>query len=288
MNKTLMMILYVVLGLTVTGCIETQMLVTVNSDGSGTIEERMLMSKMVIGMLEGMGDAFKQEGEESASDEAAAEEPKEPFSMFSEKDVAERAAKMGAGVKLVSYEEVESSTGKGYAARFAFDDINAINMDQNPGSALPDMPGEETSAEEKEERVHFQFTPGSPARLVITPFIDEEEVEEEIEEVPEDEDSGESGEGDMEFEQMKEFFRGMRMSLAVKVNGDIEETNAQFVDGSTITLIDFNFDQMLDNPEAMEALEKSDQMSPAAAQELLKGIKGIKFDIDDEIVVTFD
>ncbi len=287
MNRVFYTVLLAMLGLTVSGCIETQMLVSVNSDGSGTIEERMLMNKMVIGMLEGMGDAFKVEGEEEDSDEPV--EQAEPFSMFSEDDVAERAEKMGAGVKLVSYEEVESATGTGYSARFTFDDINAINMDQNPGSALPDMPGEEQSAEEKEERIHFQFTPGSPARLVIKPFIEEEEIEEEItEDMPEDEQSDEPGESDMEFEQMKELFRGMRMTLAIKVNGNIEETNAQFVDGSTITLIDFNFDQMLDNPEALKVLEKSEEMSPAAAQEVLKGIEGIKFDIDDEIVVTFD
>ena len=49
-------------------------LVTVNSDGSGTIEERMLMSKMVIGMLEGMGDAFKVEGEEGDAVEEETDE----------------------------------------------------------------------------------------------------------------------------------------------------------------------------------------------------------------------
>jgi hypothetical protein len=285
MNKIYGAVLALIIAFATSGCIETQMLVTVNEDGSGEIEERILMNGMVAGMLKGMSESMSMEGEEGGSDEA-----KTTFELFKKSEVIERAEKMGTGVKLVSYEKVETSAGTGYNAYYSFDDINTVRVNQNPGSSMPDMPGEESGSSEEEEFVLFQFTPGSPARLLITPPTNESKGSAEV---SEDEDSGEdsgedSDEGIMGFEQMKELFRGMRVRVAVKINGDIQETNAMFVDGSTITLMDFEFDKLLDNPEIMKQLENADNMSPAAAQELMKDIPGVKFDIANEISVTFD
>ncbi len=270
------------------GCIETNTLIRVNKDGSGTVSETVKMNRMVYGMISGMAgsmkEAFNAEGEEGAE----ADEPPKDEPPFSEEKAREQAEKMGAGVELRSYEDIKDNASIGYVAEYSFDNINELRVNQNPGAAMPSMDGESEGEEgEDEEFVLFSFTPGSPARLEITPPQGEEEEEVEVEtEGSEEEQAAEEGMGG--FEQMKELFRGMRMRIALAFEGSIEETNASYVDGNTVTLIDMDFDTILDNPDALKQLEASEKMSPAEAKEVLHGIPGIKFDTAEHIVVTFD
>ena len=46
---------------------------------------------------------------------------------------------------------------------------------------------------------------------------------------------------------MKPFLSEMSFSVAVKVDGSISNTNASFVDGNTITVMDFDMGKILDN-----------------------------------------
>lgn len=283
----------------VSGCIETSTLVRVNRDGSGTVKETIKMNKMVVGMMKGMAssmqDAFQAEGAEGEENATAGSDtPPKDEALFSEEKARAQAEKMGAGVELLSYEEIEDNASTGYTAVYTFDNINELRVNQNPGASMPSMPGESESegeGEGDEEYVLFAFTPGSPATLEITPPQDDEEetqeetMEEEMD-MEGDEESADEGMGG--FEQMKEFFRGMRLKIALEFAGGIEETNATYVDGNTVTLIEMDFDTLLENPDALEKLEQSEKMSPAEAKEILHDIPGIKFDTADRIVVTFN
>lgn len=280
------------------GCIETQLLVKIRNDGSGTIHETIRMKKdlgamfqaMAMGMKEGLEEAGMdvKEGETAPpSDDALAGSLLE---MFNDEEIRAHAAKMGNGVRYVSHEMIDTDEHAGYQAEYAFDDINTVHVSQDPGANLPEFPGNEGEGDTQDELVAFSFTPGNPARLVIRPPQDsdadaaadaaaEESTPES--ETPADEESAEG------MEQMKEFFRGMRLRIAVAVDGRIQETNASFVDGSTVTLMDLDFDALLDNPELFKSMQNAEQMGPSAVMEMMKKIPGLKMETEKEVSVTF-
>ncbi len=275
----------VLLGVLTTGCIETHMLITVEKDGSGTVQERVVMNNMVVGIMQGMA---KSMGGEDVENEA-------PDQLFSREKALDQAAEMGEGVELVSYEEVSDASGTGYVAVFSFTDINTLRVKQDPGESMPTMPGEAEEAEpvegEENEHIFFAFEPGSPARLTITPPETDEEEEEEIETEVEVEEEAEDAENQIQlggFEQMAQFMRGMHVSMVVQVRGDIVETNAQFVDGPKITIMDIDFDKLIDDPEKLKELEAAEEKGPAAVQNILKDIPGMKVDVSEDIFVTFN
>ena len=272
------------LGMLTTGCIETHMLITVEKDGSGTVQERVVMNNMVVGMMQGMAKSMGgEDAETGTSDE-----------LFSREDVLEQAAEMGEGVELVSFEEIEEAGGTGYVAVFSFDDINTLRVKQDPGESMPTMPGEaeeeEPMEEDESEHIFFAFEPGSPARLTITPpEMEEQEDEEEIElEVEEEEGDAENQVQLGGFEQMAQFMRGMHISMVVHVRGSIVETNAQYAEDSKITIMDIDFDKVIDNPEKLKELEAAEEKGPAATMDILRDIPGMKLDLSEDIFVTFN
>lgn len=287
MRRLYTMVFAVLLGALTTGCIETHMLITVEKDGSGTVQERVVMNNMVVGMMQGMA---KSMGGEDVETEGTDE-------LFSREKVLKQAAEMGEGVELVSYEEVEEAGGTGYVAVFSYEDINTLRVKQDPGESMPTMPGEAEEEESMEEdengHIFFAFEPGSPARLTITPpeMDEEDEEEEEMEiEVEVEEEEGDA-ENQMELggmEQMAQFMRGMHVSMAVHVRGNILKTNAQFVEGSKITIMDIDFDKLIDDPEKLKELEAAEDKGPAAVQNILKDIPGMKIDVGEDIFVTFE
>ena len=280
-----------------TGCIETQLLVTVNSDGSGDIRETVKMKKAITEMMRDISVDMKASMQEEGADAEAGESEPEAVAeaeadvdmqFFTEEEIREAAAEMGQGVRYVSHEMIDTEEHTGYVAVYAFDDVNTILVNEDPAQNIPDMPGTESEGGAgAEEKVAFSFTPGSPARLVIRIPEDPDEATEEAEaeETPEQETEEENAEG---LEQMKEFFRDMRMLLQVRVNGDITGTNASYVDGSTVTVMDVDFNVLLDDEETLKKLQDAEYKGPSGAKELLKNVPGLRVETEKEVTVTFE
>lgn len=304
-------LLFLVATFILTGCIETQMLVTVKKDGSGTIRETLKMKKAMLEPLKEMAAAMKEATEEigeepsdaprndARQDETDQDATPPSLDIFSDQEIRGNAAKLGRGVRYVSHEMHDDDEMQGYTALYSFDDINTVHVNQNPGASVPTLPGGEEMMESDEELVLFSFTPGNPATLVIRPPKGDEsesaaaqgepEEEETDEQQTSDEQQTTEGEqsGEEGFEQMKEFLRDMKVLVQVAVEGKIAQSNATYIDGSTITVIDLNFNSLIDDPELLKKLEKSDEMGPAAAKEMLKNIPGIRVETEEEITVTF-
>ncbi len=274
------------------GCIETQVLVTVNDDGSGTIREYVKMNKLMLAPLQEMAQQMKQAAEESGADTEQDAVSMEPFS---DKSVRENAAKLGKGVRYVSHEKLDTEEAAGYTAMYAFDNIEAVRISQDPAAAVPELGESEGGADMEAEGegeadgefVVFGFTPGNPATLLIrSPEQGADESEETgVEEESSADDEGQNAEEG--FEQMKEFFRDMKLVVQVAVDGKIAETNASYVDGSTVTLMDIDFNKILDDPEMLSQLKDAEDMDPKAAKELLKKIPGLRVETEDVVTVKF-
>jgi len=260
------------------GCFQVETTVRVNTDGSGTVEERMLMSDMVISQIDEMAKAF-----------AGPEGKSEPFSLHDVKALRKRADEMGAGVKFVSSKAVSGDGYTGYRAIYSFRDINKLMLSQEG----PKKPGEEAGAPGKAggKPFLFRFTPGKEARLLIIPPQNERtEQKAEPQAGSQPAAVGQEGKPALTPEQEREaaeMLKGMRFSLAIEVNGKVMASNATYREGGRITVFEFDLGKMGADPEKLLLLKKVDPNNFAEARELMKAFPGIKVDINDRLEVTF-
>jgi hypothetical protein len=255
------------------GCFQVSTVVRVNPDGSGTVLETMLLSKKMIAQMNEMMQGFA--GESGAKPE--------PIELFEPAKLKAQAAGMGKGVTYLSGVKSETAEYSGYTATYAFRDINSLRLGQKSGESsgaggqAPSMP------------VLFHFRKGSPATLTIEQPR-EKSPEKGVEEQAGKVDSPPAAKGaisDEEAKQLAEMFLGMKMALAVEVNGTIVETNATHRDGGRITIIDFDLAKFGSSLPQMEKLKRLKGSSAADAKELLKDFPGVKVDLNDRLKVVF-
>ncbi|MCB2206439.1 hypothetical protein KQI65_16970 [bacterium] len=302
MKRTIPILAFIVTILFTTGCIETHTLIQLKKDGSGTMKETVKMNKAVAGMLQGMGEsmknAFEDQGADDGEDMEPAESPEPPEPMFSEEEVREKMENMGPGVELLAYEDIDEGGSIGYTATYSFPDINELRVSEDPESSMPASDEDEIAEMEmseeqgKDDFLQFHLAPGSPAELEI--IIPEKEEKETIDVEVADGEDADGGEGEdggqdmMENIDMKQFFRGMRIYIGIEFEGSIQETNAHFVDGNIITLMDVDLDKVIAQEGAFEELQKSNSMNPADARDLLSTIPGVRVETENTVNVTFD
>ncbi len=80
----------------------------------------------------------------------------------------------------------------------------------------------------------------------------------------------------------------MRFSYKVNFNGTITDTDALYVDNSTVTLIEIDFDKLMENPEAFAELENLQEGNPSETIKAMKDLEGIKAEMKDLITVAFE
>jgi len=268
-----------------TGCIDVETLVKVKADGSGTVDEKVLMKKELVSMMKSMGASL-----------GASEEGESDFSLLDREELEQDAQAMGPGVTLVSAEAVSTDKGEGYLARFAFEDINTLRLNQNPGDRAPSEggTGDGPEAGKKKEPVSFSFTPGDEPLLVIRPPA-EEKASEGIDAKKMSDKAGTEETGDAADEaaqaqammMMQQMFDGLRVAIHLEVEGEIVETNATYRDGSRVTLMEMDFSKLIQDPERFQAFVKSDPDSLEDSKELMKDLPGAKVDLNEEIVIRF-
>lgn len=268
--KAIKPIVILVLSLALMGCFESLVLIHVNKDGSGTIEETVVVSDSFMELMKSFG-------------EPGSEEEEQPEDTVDEEQLAQKAAGMGEGVRLVSAEPVRTDRGSGYKAIYSFSNINDIRVNQNPGENVtaPSM-GEEEEAP-VEEWLRFDFKQGGTATLEI--LYPQEPVIEEQEESAE-------GEVDMEsnpemMDMMRQLYQDMHIGLAVEVDGTITDTNASYVDGSKVTLMDVDFAKILEDEEKFKELLSANPKTIEEMKEVIQDNPGIRVEIAENIRISF-
>ena len=246
-------------------CFELSSVISVNNDGSGSVEETTYVSAQVKAMLGSMKAGGGQPG--------GGGDMKMDLLPTKEK-AAEKAKKMGDGVTVKSHEEVKAPDGReGVKVVYAFTDINKINYE--PG----DM--KDKGADGKKEKP-FAISGGT---LTITNHDSKKAKAEK-------KDDGAPKPSAAELEQqmamMRPMLAGMKMSFKVKAAGGIASTDATHVAGDTITIMEMNFDQLLAKPEGVKKfaeMAENKDMSPAEAAEAFKGLDGVKIEPKEKVTV---
>ncbi len=259
------------------GCFDVETVVRVRPDGSGVVEERMLMGGELIAMAKQMQAMSGEQGQTNT--------------LYKREELEERATAMGSGVSLVSVEPLVDEEREGYKAVFAFPDVNKLKLNQNPGDKAPSGAGMQSQgAQKQEEPITFTFKPGPTPELVVhSPGVKPGEGGGKP-------SSGSAGKGasaqdeaaaQMAMAMMKEMFKDLRISMAVEVEGRIIETNATFQEGSRVTLMEMDFGKLLANAEKFEEFAKSSPETLADAKAIMQDLEGIKAELNPEVSIRF-
>lgn len=276
--KTLRLLLTAVLfTLGLTGCLQIENVVKVQTDGSGTVDVKVVMGKAALAQIEQMTAGFGELGGGKKEDKPAAK----AFDLLDETKLKDAAGKMGEGVTFVSARKIETETGSGFLATYAFKDINKLKLDQNPSDVMPTPGGKKGGAGgSKTEPVTFKFTKGSPAELLVKmPTPDVKAAAKKKEDA--------AGMEDMAMQMMQQMFKDMKISMAVEVAGAIKETNAEYTEGSRVTLMEMDFNRLLANPEKFKKLAKENPKTLQESKALMKGIDGVKVETAPEVKIKF-
>ncbi len=263
MKHPLALAVLITVSFALTSCFEVSSVLTVNKDGSGIIEETTLLSAQIKAMMATLP---------KASPDAGAGEGSMKMDILPTKAKAEeKAKKMGAGVALKSFEEVKAPDGReGVKVTYSLSDVSKVNYE--PG----DMKAKTEGAP------MFGFNDGT--LTINTPQDSAKKPEEPKSTTP----KPSLDEMAQQMAMMKPMLAGMRMSFKVKAANGIASTDATHVEGDTITLMDMNFDKLLEKPDGMkkfaEMAEKKDMSSKDAA-EAFKGLDGIKIEGKEKVTV---
>ena len=108
----------------------------------------------------------------------------------------------------------------------------------------------------------------------------------------EKEEESSQGEADLDsnpemMDMMRQLYQDMHLRIAVEVDGRITETNASYVDGSTVTLMDVDFGKILQDEEKFKELLQANPRTIEEMKELVKDNPGIKVEIEDSIRIDF-
>ncbi len=255
-------LLVVLIGTTaLTACLNITTLVKVKPDGSGTVEQTTLVNTTALKAI--APGAEKQVGGGGQINKA---------------DLEATAARMGKGVKLVSAEPMKGDNGfEGTKAIYAFDDINQIQISQDPnisGSTTGRLSTEPTS----DDPVKFKLTRGAGTSTLTINYIDKPSGTRAV---------NPAGGGDtpdlsnpMIMNMLKTMFQGFEVNIGLEVVGSIVKTNAEYVSGPRITLLELDLASVLADEAKFKELQS--KLGPdASLSELkpyLKDIKGIKID----------
>ncbi len=250
----------------ITSCLSSGIDITVNKDGSGEIVQTFKVLKEYT--------AFMNLDDESNSDP----------NMINEMELGQIAAAMGKGVTLRKVEPMsEESLYAGYKAYFDFTDISKVKTSITPMMAPGMMDTEES------DLVSFDFKQGKTSILTIISYPEiEEDSEEYSDEYPEEDletaDSGMDDEGMIE--QFKQAYKTMHFWFKVKVNGTISDSNAFYTDSSTATIMDMNFEKIVEDDKLFTELTSDQNSDLDEYKEELEKI-GVKIDDQEIIEIRF-
>jgi hypothetical protein len=261
-----------------TGCLQSDTVISIKPDGSGTLKETFLMNKMFVQQMQAMMQQMVGEmGEPEQGAPAKAGE--KSFDLFDEAKLRAKASELGEGVSYISGKKVTTETLEGYQAVYAFKDINKLKLNQNPGDNVPSAPGEQKSAsDKKKEFIEFRFTKGAPSSLIIKmPSAKTDPAENKVQEETEKPKPDEQQEKQM-MEQMRMMFQDMKIAMSIDVQGSLVETNATHVEGSRITLMEMDFGKLLAMPEKFKEFSMAQPETLEETKKFMEMIPGIKVD----------
>jgi hypothetical protein len=250
---------------------DTSTKITVKTDGSGTIEKTIVLSSHLAEFAQSMGMKMDRGSLEQG--------------MLNEEGLKAEAAQMGTGVAFVSAQKITTAKGNGYRALYSFTDVTKLKINRNPVGDVTIPSGDSGGAggssgdqANAPEYLTFAFAKGTPAVLTIT----EPKVQRQT--------TGTASTQAVDASQLaslKPLYSDLRIALSIEVQGKISETNAAYVSGSTVTLMDMDFGVILADDAMVKKLSSMQTQSIAEVEALVKSMPGVKLDTQESVRIAF-
>jgi hypothetical protein len=206
------------------------------------------------GLMAGTGGQFKQSG-----------------GVLNEAEFERAGERMG--VRPVSLTPMTEGGFEGAKAIYAFDDISKVRVDQDPQMTGPaGGPSARTAASNP---IRFGLV-RQGATSVLTITVDENAADAATARA-QDAPSLDSIDPAM-MQMIKTMFDGFRILIDVEVDGKIVKTNADYVSGSRITLLEVDMAGVFADEAKLRVLQSKVQPGVSVSELLpyLKDIKGVK------------
>jgi hypothetical protein len=275
-------------------CLEHTVLLKLRPDGSGELIETSLVKGQMLEMARAM-TAMEGEGEGGGLMASQADEKRA--------EAEARAARLGEGVTFVSWEPISEEGKEGEHIVYRFDDVTKLNLQPGPDSG----DGGEAPMTGPGESIRFRLADLGAGRSRLVAVFGEESAPEgtvaeggadELETASAEDAAGTDDMAGMEdmaeamgagmMEMMKPFLQGMKMRVVVEVEGEVLETDAPFSEGSQVTLLEIDFDQIVADPEAWKKLSALDSdASLAVLGPQLQGLPGVRAPVGREVSIEF-
>ena len=270
--KIRIIVVLLITAVLLSSCFEVSTEITVEKDGSGLLKQRVLFSRMLVSQMEELAQSFGGEGSESSSK-----------SMYDEEKLRSEASGYGDGVVFMKGSEITEEGKTGYEVTYSFRDVRDIRIVNNPASVL-DMPAQ---GEDSQDPIRFDFRKkGAVSELTVIMPVDDTDTAEQ--DAVSQESSNESSEIDEQtMAMMKQMFSGMKFSYRINFGGKITETDADNVDGSSIILVEMDFDKLMENPDSFKNLEKLQGENSGEAVKAMKDVEGVKVEMKERVSVSF-
>jgi hypothetical protein len=249
------------------GCFQASTVIRVKGDGSGTIEQRVLLTSAAMDQLR----AFAILGGNSA----------DSVDPTSEAQARSMAAAIGPGVTYLSSTPVRADGAQGRDAIYAFTDITQLRISEQPrvpGGLSLRTQGVSTDS----DPITFAMTRQPDGNVLLRILVPRPGVLS----FATPNRNGEVKPPSLEqINMVKQLLAGARLTVAVEPEGRLVETSSPFVDGNRVTLIDLDIDKAASDPDLITKLQSSQTLEDAKAT--INSVPGLKITLDPEISITF-
>lgn len=295
--KTLLVRLLALIGiLCLSSCFDVETTIHLKKDGSGTVVREIYFDEGIEVALDPAKENRRKIVLNGPGGEPA-ELSSLPREFYAEVE-RKIAAGMGKGVTFAGYEKLKKGARNGCRITYHFEDINTLEID--PGD--PFAPGLEEPEKEPDPKslakaLTFRYHEGS--LTILSPKNDPAEIEKRVKEREEKRKDTETpheptiSRDMLNQEQFSEAWKANaakdKKTLKLAIEDGISSSDATFVQGNTITLLDIDHGGF--SADATAAKKVDDEtgemfMNLPQAAEKLKGIDGVKIEPKSEIRVS--
>jgi hypothetical protein len=253
----LRLVALITFGILTSACINSASLIKVKPDGSGTLEQTMLVNLAALkGLMAGMGPGQTKESE----------------GVLNEAEFKRAGERMG--MRPVSLTPMKDGNFQGAKAIYAFDDISKVRVDQDPQMAGASG-GKFAAVAANSNPIRFALTKNGETS-VLTISVDEKVASEATAKAQQAPNLDQVDPAMMQM--IKTLFDGFRVGIDLEVDGKIVKTNADYVNGSRITLLEVDMASVFADEAKLKALQS--KIKPGASlselRPYLKDINGVK------------
>jgi hypothetical protein len=245
-------------------CFQSSTLIRVKGDGSGTIEQRLLLSEQALDQLR----AFTILGGGNADNADPTAEPQ----------ARALADAIGPGVTYVSSMPLMDGKLKGRVSTYAFADVTQLRISEQPsisgGPALKAQ-GINTST----DPITFTLDRKPDGNVILRILVPRPGV------FPTGPNGTPQAPTAEQIAMVKAFLAGARLTVVVEPEGRLVQTSSPFVQGNQVTLLDVDVDKAAADTSLAQKLQAA--KTPDDVKAALNSTPGVKITLDPEISIEF-